>query len=273
MKTIIKVLLLSLVVAVLSQCKKEPDPFVTIPDNNFLDALIKKGVDKDGDGIISKVEAAEVTFLYIAIRQISDLKGIEAFVNLDSLICDHNYLAILNVSNSPKLRWVSCEGNKLTSLDVSSNPKLFYLNCNGNSLTSLDVSNNPNLKELRCGVNSLKSLNVSRCYNLSKLACYSNLLTNLDVSECSCLSDLSVAENLLTSLDVSNNSNLTVLLCGTNLFTSLDVSKNTALKFLLLPRLPSLSKVCVWTMPFPPTGVFIDTDNSPNVYFTTDCNK
>jgi len=35
--------------------------------------------------------------------------------------------------------------------------------------------------------------------------------------------------------------------------------------------MPTLFKVCVWEMPFPPSGISIDTTNSPNVYFTTDC--
>jgi hypothetical protein len=35
--------------------------------------------------------------------------------------------------------------------------------------------------------------------------------------------------------------------------------------------MPSLYKVCVWTMPFPPAGVAVDTTGSPNVYFTMNC--
>jgi hypothetical protein len=34
---------------------------------------------------------------------------------------------------------------------------------------------------------------------------------------------------------------------------------------------PTLSKVCVWTMPFPPANVKIFYLGSPNVYFTTEC--
>jgi len=37
--------------------------------------------------------------------------------------------------------------------------------------------------------------------------------------------------------------------------------------------MPSLNKVCVWIMPFPPTGFGLETKSSPNVYFTTDCSK
>jgi hypothetical protein len=35
----------------------------------------------------------------------------------------------------------------------------------------------------------------------------------------------------------------------------------------------TIQKVCVWTLPFPPDGLYISSDGSPNVYFTTDCNK
>jgi len=63
------------------------------------------------------------------------------------------------------------------------------------------------------------------------------------------------------------------LQCGGNLLTSLDLSKNIAINYLTIKSMPSLYKVCVWTMPFPPVGVEVDTTNSPNVYFTTDCSK
>jgi len=80
-------------------------------------------------------------------------------------------------------------------------------------------------------------------------------------------------ENLLTNMDVSNNPALLHLDCGSNSLTRLDVSKNTALEYLVLKSMPSLFKVCVWKMPFPPAGVTVDRTDSPNVYFTTDCSK
>jgi len=38
--------------------------------------------------------------------------------------------------------------------------------------------------------------------------------------------------------------------------------------------MPTLYEVCVWTMPFPPSGVYlgVDVTGSPNVCFETDCN-
>jgi len=37
--------------------------------------------------------------------------------------------------------------------------------------------------------------------------------------------------------------------------------------------MPSLGEVCVWTIPFPPEDMTIDTEDSPKVYFTMECGK
>ena len=72
MKAIIKVLLFVLAVVLLCQCKKEIEPkTVTIPDNNFLNALIEPGVDTNGDGIISHIEAIIRTSLDVRGKSIS----------------------------------------------------------------------------------------------------------------------------------------------------------------------------------------------------------
>ena len=190
MKTLIKTLLFLLTVVLLSQCEKdEPNPKVTIPNYNFLNALIELGIDTNGDGIISHAEAELILSLDVSEESISDMTGIEAFVNLS------------------------------------------FLNCGGSQLISLDVSNNTALERLFC------------------------------------------FSNQLTSLDVSNNTALYWLSCTDNQLTTLDVSNNTALSWLHLTNMPSLYKVCVWEMPFPTAKVVVDTTDSPNVYFTTDCSK
>ena len=104
MKTIVKVLLSMLAVVLISQCEKdEPNPEVTIPDNNFLSALIDLGVDANGDGIISPQEAEVITSLDFFGNSITDLTGIEAFVKLENLDCSGNQLTSLDVSNNTAL--------------------------------------------------------------------------------------------------------------------------------------------------------------------------
>ena len=53
----------------------------------------------------------------------------------------------------------------------------------------------------------------------------------------------------------------------------MDVSANISLKQLYLGSMPSLNKVCVWVLPFPPAGVVVELTGSPNVEFTRDCGK
>ncbi|MCK4344066.1 MAG: hypothetical protein KAX05_02185, partial [Bacteroidales bacterium] len=144
MKAIIKILLFVLVVVLLCQCEKdpEPEPEVNIPDDNFLNALIYRGVDTNGDGVISPAEAEAITSLNVSGRLISDMTGIEMFVNLETLLCYDNQLTSLDVSNNTALIYLNCESNHLTSLVVSNCTNLHYLRCVYNSLFSLDVSNN-----------------------------------------------------------------------------------------------------------------------------------
>ena len=106
------------------------DSLVTISDAAFLYALIGEGVDTNGDSLISYSEAEAMTNLTVSGESISDMTGIEVFINLDSL---------------------DCAFNELTSLDVSDCTALTYLICLGNNLTSLDVSGCTNLKHLNCG--------------------------------------------------------------------------------------------------------------------------
>ena len=65
MKVILNTLLFLMTVVILSQCEKG-NLQVTIPNNNFLNALIKLGVDTNGDGIISPAEVEVITSLNVS---------------------------------------------------------------------------------------------------------------------------------------------------------------------------------------------------------------
>ena len=113
-------------------------------------------MDINGDNIISIAEAEAVTNLDVSSADISNMMGIEAFVNLDALRCFENDLTSLDVSNNTGLKELYCGDNQLTSLDVSNNTALTNLDCNGNQLTSLDVSNNTDLSLL--GISNMPTL-------------------------------------------------------------------------------------------------------------------
>jgi len=101
----------------------------------------------------------------------------------------------------------------------------------------LDVSNNPVLEKLHCGGNQLISLDIS-------------LNTALDVLDCS--------RNPITSLNFSNNLELGT---GSWYFAT------HIIEGIVLSDMPSLGEVCVWSLPFPPEGVTVDTTGSPNAFF------
>ena len=192
-------------------------------------------------------------------------------ISLEDLQCDDNLLTNLNVSNCTALQKLICTQNQLTSLDVTGCSALELIWCYNNSLTSLDVSDCIVLENLNCSQNQLSSLDVNGCVHLTFINCKSNQLTGLNASGCIALSSLDCSQNQLDSLDVSECTVLKKLICNSNLLTNLDVSNNSNITNLDFSYMPDLSKVCVWEMPFPPSGTKIDTTNSPNVYFTTDC--
>ncbi len=222
---------------------------ISIPDNQFRLALIEDGVDTNGDKQISYREAEAVNSIHVAWKGISDMTGIEAFVNLDTL---------------------DCSQNQISSLDVSNCTLLKYLSCNSNQLSHLDISNCSLLTELWCGSNQLTSLDVSNCALLSNLWCGSNQLSSLDVSNCTLLTDLWCRSNQLTSLDVSNCILLESLSCFSNPLSRLQLCQNASLKSLNIWKTPSLHAVYVWES-FP-ADVYVWKGGSPNVKFV-DCSN
>lgn len=227
-----------------------------IPDSAFEVRLIQLGIDSDSlvNGQILNTDAASINYLNVSGSSINDLTGIDAFVNLDSLICGGNNLINLDVSGNPSLeylqcygsnvtnlnisgavglKYLHCRGNYLTSLSTSGNPLLEYLSCSNNHIASLDVSGSPALKRLECNSNTpLTSLNLSGATSLEYLSCEHSNLVSLDVSNNPALNHLDCFHNSLTNLDISNNPALDFLRCNNNSLTSLDISNNPALHYL-----------------------------------------
>ncbi|TDQ24033.1 choice-of-anchor D domain-containing protein [Tenacibaculum caenipelagi] len=218
----------------------DPNAIVNIPDANFKASLLAHGTTITGDGIskidinddgeiqVSEAEVYSGT-LNCNERNISDLTGIEAFVNISVLLVGRNQLTNLDVSKNIDLTIISCNSNQLTSLDLSKNVALTKLYCISNQLTSLNISKNEDLTELYCISNQLTSLDLSQNVNLEYLYCKNNQFTSLDISKNEALIYLACQFNKLTNLDVSKNVYLKYLYCDSNQLTSLDISKNVNL--------------------------------------------
>jgi Leucine-rich repeat (LRR) protein len=182
MNPALKILLYILVLGGGCQCNKQ-EQSIKISDDKFLSSLINQGIDKNGDGIISPAEAEVITTLNLAGDSISDMKGIEIFVNLSKLDCASNQLTSLDLSENPALKELNCNCNQLTSLIVSNNTSLRILRCSNNPLSGLDVSDNTALEYLYCENNQLIALDVSKNMALKTIYCGSNRLTTLNVSK------------------------------------------------------------------------------------------
>lgn len=141
---------------------------VQIHPNNFPDEWFYEYVcceiDLNEDYRLSEYEISKVTELYVGnywyypedpdkipYHEITTLKGIEFFTELEILSCNNICLTELDVSKNTKLKELDCSDNlELTSLDVSNNPLLEKLNCNRTGITEIDLTNNTNLTSVAC---------------------------------------------------------------------------------------------------------------------------
>lgn len=204
---------------------------VNIPDANFKTYLVgNTSINTNGDSEIQVSEAIAFSgSIDCSIKNITNLTGIEAFVNIKELYCSANHLASFDISKNTALTRLDCTQNQLTSLDISKNIGLSYLDCSANQLTSLVVNKNTVLKNLYCFNNKLTSLDVKNNTDLIVFWCYGNQLTSLDVTKNLSLQTLICYNNQLSNIDVSKNLVLKELHCYRNQLTSLDVSKNVLL--------------------------------------------
>ena len=142
------------------------------PDKNFRSYLLSLAAGKDG--VLSEVEIGRIEEVNVNEMNISSLKGIELFTDLETLKCSNNQLTSLDVSKNTNLKDLFCQYNNLTSLMIGDNEKLEYVWCYKNDLTSLDLSKCINLKSFDCCNNKLSSVSIAKNTCSKNLACYNN---------------------------------------------------------------------------------------------------
>jgi Leucine-rich repeat (LRR) protein len=201
--------------------------YVSVPDSRFEQALIDRGYDFVLDGRIKTAPIANATTIEILNPMgISNIKGIEAFPNLQRLRIIHNEISSVDLSKNHNLTWVSFWDNKLTSIDISSLHKLEYFGAGDNDIVTFDFSKNYYLKEIdngntegRIGYGTTRgviSLDLSHNPNLQRLDMSNNRLTSLDVSRNQKLVEIWCHDNKIERLDCSNNPNLSYILMWNN---------------------------------------------------------
>ena len=228
----------------------QADPIITIPDANFKAKLLAASpsnniasngisnvkIDTNNDGEIQVSEALLIKGLLFNAENMASLSGIEAFINLRSLICNgnssgnnNNLLTSLNVSNLTNLEYLYCNSNKLNNLNITGLVNLKRLECSQNYLTTLNLTGLINLEQLQCSFNQITSLNFAGLTNLTRLSCSSNPLINLNVSNLINLYELNCSY-ILCDINPSGLSNLGILNCDFNNLTSLNLSGLTNLQ-------------------------------------------
>ena len=178
---------------------------VYIPDANFKAYLVgNTAINTSGDADIQVSEAVAFSgIINCPSLNITDLTGIEAFVNLTQLKCYNNQLSSLNLSQNTNLVVLHCVNNSITSLDVTSNTSLSWLYCSTNQLSSLDLTQNTSLAKLYCNSNQIASLDLSQNENLVVCNASSNALSSLDAKN---------GQNTsITTFKATGNPNLTCI--------------------------------------------------------------
>ncbi|WP_111683809.1 T9SS type A sorting domain-containing protein [Winogradskyella tangerina] len=181
-----------------------------VPDDNFEQTLIDFGYDSGPlDDYVLTATVETITFLDLSGRNISDLTGIEAFVNLTTLNTENNTISVLDLSLNALLVNLDISNNLLSVLDVSNLLNLASLDVSNNDLTALNIELNTALTEVNVSNNNISSLNVSTLNLLETLNCASNQIASLDLSQNSNLNLLFCQSNALVSdqLNVQNGNN------------------------------------------------------------------
>ncbi|MCL2152990.1 MAG: S-layer homology domain-containing protein [Oscillospiraceae bacterium] len=241
------------------------------PDPSFRSVVLNLiGGERNDETRITPNDRAffsSFTYLDIADKNITDLKGIEFFTGLNQLYCQSNRLSKLDVSKNTALSVLDCSDNRLRSLNVSARA-LTSLNCAENFITSPNsVLGRKNVANFTFFPQKSYALmtyaeafpaNVFRrraidiigsersdgdVISSSDIAVWASYSGDLNLSF-SGISDLSGIEfftginslwcigNGLKLLDVSKNTALVNLGCYINQLTELDVTNNTDLVML-----------------------------------------
>lgn len=225
-------------------------------------------IDANSDGEIQVSEALMVGTLNIEqVPDITNLQGLEAFVNLVDLRIINTGVTSIAITGMPDLASIEIEdNNSVLSCTVTNLPALTFMlihdsmfmtsfditGCNAvedlfigyAEITALDLSGKTNLKRLYVQQHNLTALDLTDCTSLLTLDCAYNQITSLDITS-PLLQVINVTGNLLADIDLLDCPDLTEARLGGNLFTSVDLSGLTQLEFFELLNSPNLETVDV----------------------------
>ena len=221
---------------------------VNIPDANFKTALVaNNAININGDSEIQVSEAQAFTGeIKVDGLNISDVTGLEAFVNITQFNAENNSLTSIDLSQNTALKRLILRRNSLTALDLSANTALETILIEENSISAIDLTNHSSLKSFQCGDNNIATLSLPTTANdLRTLYLEKNQISTLDVSMYPDLRTLVVYNNNLTSVDISNNSRVVSLHVRGNNLTSLNVANGNNINFIYMVADNNANLTCI----------------------------
>lgn len=247
---------------------------VAINDDNFSATLIDiaQEADKNGDGYLSKKEAANVTELSFNSSEKNDLfKGLEYFSNikdfdftadidwreednLDTIKNDTSIQHRLNLSNYKKLENVTifCKTLYLKEINLKgcSNLKNINISCRGN-IDTLNLKGCNNLQSFSCMNTSVKKIDLSNRKKLMRVAITifsdkdedAGYIKTLNLKNCSNLTYVGCSG--VRKLKLKGADKLQQVNCNNSKFTSLDLRNKKALQTVKCYDNPNLTQLDV----------------------------
>lgn len=249
---------------------KEPEPetlSVEISDpvlRTRLNAVVP-AIDADGDGVITRGEALAVTKLDFSFESaedateqttITDLSGLEYFLNLDTLgLRYHGVTVAAPVEKLTKLKMLNLGGNRIAAIDPTALTNLTDLRLFDATIRTIDLSRNkalvaiylqrvrisslelkdlPALEEAYLSNGALTSLKADGLEKLTRLDAVQNKLTEFSMTNLPALSQLHANGNRLTDVTLEALPQLIILNLYGNRIRSIDVSGLSSLIQLVL---------------------------------------
>lgn len=260
---------------------------VTIPDNDFKAALLNHippiDINFDGEIQVSEAEAFTGTLDINATSgnpgQISDLTGLQAFINLEELLCGYHEIAEIDLSGNGKLRYLSASGNPLSNVDFSFNYNLQAFQCNNCLLTELHLESNADFRNLFLQENPIAFIDLRNNVFLSSIIISNSPVAQVLLPDSIYMYYLYARNTELTNLDVSGFPNLVSLDCRDNLnleYINLKSGNNENLNIsgggqsCNFTNLPALETVCLDATESP-LAAFISAQAAHSVTFTEEC--
>lgn len=127
------------------------DEIIMFTDTNFKAVLINdNAINTNNDSEITHSEAVNFTGIIAAQNSnISNVEGIEFFINATRIALFNNNLSTIDVSKNTKVTQLLLSLNNLTSIDVSNLTILTDFKCHTNKLTSANIANGNNVNMTR----------------------------------------------------------------------------------------------------------------------------